>query len=86
MWKKERFYSVLFLSAIASKYLRLMVSRLMYWPVSSLKDSAILDHPRLSTSRKRKTIAKSTESLGLPTNILLMAIVLSLRVMVTVIL
>jgi len=52
-----------------SKYLRLIVSRLKYCPVNSRYCSAIRDQPRFPSFHKRKTVAKSTEILGLPTNI-----------------
>ena len=55
---------------LASKYLRFIVSRLTCSPVELQYSSAILDQPRFWPSRMRKTIAKSTESLGLPIPIL----------------
>lgn len=53
-------------SFFAFRYLRLIVSRLMYCPVSSLYSCAIRDQPNAPSSRMRKIIAKFTGSLGLP--------------------
>ena len=47
-----------------------IVSRLIYCPLNLRYSSAIFDQPRFWSSCMRKTIVKSTESLGLPISIL----------------